>query len=69
MTARLSFAISFLSGLWRLFNCWTTVLGPVAKSSPQRFASLTMDLQRMLDEHLPAPIVPGMVPVDATQSA
>jgi hypothetical protein len=41
--------------LWRLFNAWTTVLAPVAKRSPQRFASLTMDLQRMIDEHLPPP--------------
>lgn len=41
--------------LWRLFNAWTTVLAPVAKRSPQRFASLTMDVQRMIDEHLPPP--------------
>lgn len=56
--------------LWRLFNAWTTVLGPVAKRSPQRFASLTMDLQRMLDEHLPSPpISSATVPVEANQSA
>ena len=55
--------------LWRLFNAWTTVLAPVAKRSPQRFASLTMDLQRMLDEHLPPPIASGMVPVEAIQPA
>ncbi len=55
--------------LWRLFNAWTTVLGPVAKRSPQRFASLTMDLHRMLDEHLPSPASLGTVPDDATQSA
>ncbi|MBI2806043.1 MAG: hypothetical protein HYX68_13770 [Planctomycetes bacterium] len=55
--------------LWRLFNAWTTVLAPVAKRSPQRFASLTMDLQRMLDDHLPSPTSSGTVPVEATQSA
>lgn len=55
--------------LWRLFNAWTTVLSLVAKRSPQRFASLTMDLQRMLDEHLPSPTSSGPVPADATQSA
>ena len=56
--------------LWRLFNAWTSVLAPVAKRSPQRFAALTMDLQRMLDEHLASPpISTGMVPVEVTQSA
>lgn len=56
--------------LWRLFNAWTTVLAPIAKRSPQRFASLTMDLQRMLDEHLPSPLISlGSVPVNETQSA
>jgi hypothetical protein len=55
--------------LWRLFNAWTTVLSPVAKRSPQRFASLTMDIQRMLDEHLPSPASLGTVPQDATQPA
>jgi hypothetical protein len=56
--------------VWRLLNAWTGVLGPVAKRSPQRFAALTMDLQRMLDEHLPSPpISSSTVPVDATQSA
>ena len=56
--------------LWRLLNAWTTVLAPIAKRSPQRFASLTMDLQRMLDEHLPSPsIALGSVPIDATQPA
>ena len=55
--------------LWRLFNAWTTVLAPVAKRSPQRFAALTMDLQRMLDEHLPPPVASGMAPVDSTQPA
>ncbi len=54
--------------LWRLFNAWTTVLAPTAKRNPQRFAALTMDLQRMLDEHLPQPVASGMVPVDQTQS-
>jgi hypothetical protein len=54
--------------LWRLFNAWTTVLAPTAKRNPQRFAALTMDLQRMLDEHLPQPIASSMVPVDQTQS-
>ena len=55
--------------VWRLLNAWTGVLGPVAKRNPQRFAALTMDLQRMLDEHLPSPTSSGTVPVDATQSA
>jgi len=55
--------------LWRLFNAWTTVLGPVAKRSPQRFASLPMDLKRMLDEHLPSPTSSRPVLTDATQSA
>ena len=55
--------------LWRLFNAWTTVLISVAKRSPQRFASLTMDLQRMLDENLPPAASSGTVPAVATQSA
>lgn len=56
--------------LWRLFNAWTTVLAPTAKRNPQRFAALTMDLQRMIDEHLHTPAVaaaPDMT--EATQSA
>ncbi len=52
--------------LWRLFNAWTTVLAPTAKRNPQRFAALTMDLQRMLDEHLPPP-VPSAFVNDAVQ--
>jgi len=56
--------------LWRLFNSWTTVLAPVAKRSPQRFAALTMDLHRMLDEHLPSsPQSSATQHVDATQPA
>jgi hypothetical protein len=38
--------------LWRLFNAWTTVMAPTAKRNPQRFSALTIDLQRMLDDHL-----------------
>ena len=35
--------------LWSLFNAFTTVLGPVGRSNPQRFASLTMRLQHLID--------------------
>ena len=55
--------------LWRLLNAWTTALGPVAKRSPQRFAALTMSLQRMLDEHLPPPIVLDAAAIEVAQSA
>ena len=40
--------------LWRLFNAWTTVLGPVARRNPQRYCALTMDLQRLIDDELPS---------------
>ena len=56
--------------LWRLYNAWTTVLGPLAKRSPQRFAAITMDIQRMLDEHHPSPsITSAAEPIVSNQPA
>jgi hypothetical protein len=44
--------------LWSLFNSFTTVLAPVAKRNPQRFASLTMKLQHLLDAQTGGIIAP-----------
>lgn len=35
--------------LWSLFNAFTTVLGSVQKTNPQRFAAATMQLQGLID--------------------
>ena len=36
--------------LWSMFNACTTVLAPVARSNPQRFCNLTMQLQGLIGE-------------------
>ena len=36
--------------LWRLEQAFTSALGPVFKSNPQRFVSATMALQGLLGE-------------------
>lgn len=44
--------------LWSLFNAFTTVLGEVARSNPQRFCSLTMALQGLIGEAAGVPSGP-----------
>jgi hypothetical protein len=36
--------------LWSLFNAFTTVLGDVSRSNPQRFSALTIALQHLIDK-------------------